>query len=129
MLRVSYKNRIGYYTKTEKWPDEPERKYRNWICHANCLWADMNFWKAKEDYEHFGSKVKKGDKMAQVIAFWTDPQHLKEALKVGAYCGADYFHFFEDQMSPQMWTAAKYLARAGKTVIIEKSQTKKEKKK
>lgn len=129
MLRVSYKNRIGYYTKTEKWPDEPERKYRNWICHANCLWADMSFYKVKEDYERFGTKLKKGDKMAQVIAFWTDPQHLKNALKEGAYWGADYFHFFEDQMSPQMWTAVKYLARAGKTVIIEKSQTKKEKKK
>lgn len=24
MLRVSYKNRIGYYTKTEKWKDEPQ---------------------------------------------------------------------------------------------------------
>lgn len=25
-LRVSYKDRIGYYTKTEKWPDERDKK-------------------------------------------------------------------------------------------------------
>lgn len=61
-LNVSYVNRIGYYTKTEKWKDEPERKFKNWMCHANVdLWADMYFYKAKEDYDDFGTKVKKGD--------------------------------------------------------------------
>lgn len=125
MLNVSYRNRIGYYTKTERWADEPERKFKNWICHANCLWADMYFWKAKEDYEHFGSKIKKGDKMSNVIAFWLDPQHLKRALKDDAYHSADDFHFFADQMTAKMWTAVKYLAEAGKKVTIIKSQKKK----
>ena len=125
-LRVSYKNRIGYYTKTERWPDEPERKYKNWMCHANVdLWADMSFYKVKEDYEQFGTKYHKGDKMAQVIAFWIDPQHLKRALKDGAYWGADDFHFFADQMTAKMWTAVKILAEAGKKVTIVKSQNKK----
>ena len=124
-LRVSYKNRIGYYTKTEKWPDEPERKFKNWICHANCLWADMYFWKAKEDYKHFGSKVKKGDKMSNVIAFWLDPQHLKRAMKDDCYHGADDFHFFADQMDADIWKAVKILAEAGKKVTIVKSQKKK----
>ena len=123
-LRVSYRNRIGYYTKTERWPDEPEKKFKNWICHANCLWADMYFWKAKVDYEHFGSKVKKGDKMAEVIAFWLDPQHLKNALKEGAYHGADDFHFFADQMDTDIWKAVKILVDAGKKVTIVKSQKK-----
>ena len=124
-LRVSYKNRIGWYTKTERWPDEPEQKYKNWICHANCLWADMYFWKAKEDYEYFGSKVKKGDKMSKVITVWLDPQHLKRALKAGAYCGADNFHFYADQMDKKIWAAVRILAQSGKTVIIETKKKKK----
>ena len=125
-LNVSYRNRIGYYTKTEDWPkDEPERKFKNWICHANCLWADMYFYKVREDYEQFGTKYKKGDKMAQVIAFWCDTGHLKRALKDGAYHGADDFHFFADQMDADIWKAVKILAEAGKKVTIVKSQKKK----
>lgn len=123
-LRVSYKNRIGYYTKTERWLDEPEQKFKNWICHANCLWADMFFYKVNEDFERFGKKFKKGDKMAQVIAFWTDTQHLKNALKDGAYCRADNFHFYADQMDADIWKAVKILAEAGKKVTIVKSQKK-----
>lgn len=125
-LNVSYRNRIGYYTKTEDWPkDEPERKFKNWICHANCLWADMYFYKVREDYEQFGTKYKKGDKMAQVIAFWCDTGHLKRALKDGAYHGADDFHFFADQMDADIWKAVKILVDAGKKVTIIKSQKKK----
>lgn len=62
-LRVSYTNRIGYYTKTEKWPDEPDRKFKNWMCHANVdLWADMYFYKVSEDHEEFGEKLKEVEK-------------------------------------------------------------------
>lgn len=120
-LRVSYKNRIGWYTKTENWPeDEPVRKYKNWMCHANVqLWADMYFYKVKEDYEQFGRKYKKGDKMSQLIAFWCDTKHLKNALKDDAYHGADDFHFYADQMDADIWKAVKILADAGKKVTIE----------
>lgn len=120
-LRVSYKNRIGYYTKTENWPeDEPVRKYKNWMCHANVqLWADMYFYKVKEDYEQFGRKYKKGDKMSQLIAFWCDTKHLKNALKDDAYRCADDFHFYADQMDADIWKAVKILAEAGKKVTIE----------
>lgn len=125
MLNVSYRNRIGYYTKTEKWPDEPEQKYKNWICHANCLWADMHFYKVKEDYERYGKQYKKGDNMAQLIAFWCDTKHLKNALKDDAYHSADDFHFYADQMDADIWKAVKILAEAGKKVTIVKSQKKK----
>ena len=124
-VNVSYGNRIGYYTKTEIWPDEPEQKYKNWICHANCLWADMYFYKVKEDFERFGKKYKKGDKMCQLIAFWSNPKHLKDALRDGAYERADDFHFFADQMDAEIWKAVKILAEAGKKVTIEKTQKKK----
>ena len=126
MLRVSYKNRIGYYTKTEKWSDEPEQKYKNWMCHANVdLWADMYFYTVKEDYEEFGAKHKKGDKMVQLIGFWIDTAHLKRSLKDGGYSGADDFHFYADQMDADIWKAVKILADAGKKVTIVKSQKKK----
>ena len=124
-LRVNYKNRIGYYTKTEKFPNVPDRKFKNWMCHANCLWADMYFYTAKEGHDEFGEKVKKGDKRVQPIAFWTDTQHLKRALNDGAYQGADDFHFFADQMNADIWKAVKILVEAGKKVTIVKSQKKK----
>lgn len=122
MLNVSYKNRIGYYTKIEKFHDEPERKFKNWICHANCLWADMYFYKVGEDYEQFGKHYHKGDKMVQVIAFFSDNANLKQAIKNGVYDNADDFHFFADQMTPEMWTSVKILVNAGKKVTIVKSQ-------
>ena len=124
MLNVSYKNRIGYYTKTELWPDEPEQKYKNWICHANCLWADMFFYKAKEDFNRFGRKFKKGEKIAQLIAFWHNTKHLKAALKDGAYGAADDFHFFVEEMDAEIWPAVKILAQAGKKVTIETKKKK-----
>lgn len=124
-LRVSYKNRIGYYTRTEKWDGEPDRKFKNWICHANCLWADMYFYKVEEDYEEFGKKHKKGDKMAQLLGFWCDTAHLKRAMKNGGYYGADDFHFFADQMDADIWKAVKVLVKAGKKVTIVNSQKKK----
>lgn len=125
-LRVSYKNRIGWYTKTERWPDEQEKKFKNWMCHANVdLWADMYFYTVKEDYEEFGTKHKKGDKMAQLIGFWIDTAHLKRAMKDDCYRGADDFHFYADQMDADIWKAVKILADAGKKVTIVKSQKKK----
>lgn len=124
-LRVDYTNRIGYFTKTEKWPDEPERKFKNWMCHANVdLWADMYFYKVKEDYERPGERHKKGDKVAQLIGFWCDLGHLKRAMKNDCYRGADDFHFFADQMDADIWKAVKILAEAGKKVTIVKSQKK-----
>lgn len=120
-ISVSYKNRIGYYTKTEKWPDEPERKFKNWICHANCLWADMYFYTLDQDCRD----GKKGDKMAQLIGFWCDTGHFKRAVKDGCYKGADDFHFFADQMDADIWKAVKILVEAGKKVTIVKSQKKK----
>lgn len=114
-VNVSYVNRIGYYTKTEKWPDEPEKKFKNWICHANCLWADMYFYKLDQDCR----EGKKGERIAQLIAFWTNPAHLKRSLENGAYQNADNFHFFVEEMDEHMWSAVKILARAGKKVTIE----------
>ena len=119
MLNVSYRNRIGYYTKTEKHVMTGEDvKFKNWICHANCLWADMYFYTLDQDCRD----GKKGDKMAQVIAFWCDIPHLRRALKeMDAYRKADDFHFFADQMDADIWTAVKLLVNAGKKVTIHPS--------
>lgn len=118
-LNVSYKNRIGYYTQT----DGPGKKFKNWMCHANVkLWADMYFYTVSEDHEEFGEKLKKGDKRVQLIGFWCDTTHLKNAMKDDCYRGADDFHFFADQMDANIWKAVKILVEAGKKVTIVKSQ-------
>ena len=107
-LNVSYKNRIGYYTQT----DGTGKKFKNWMCHANVkLWADMYFYTDKE-----------GTKMTQLVAFWCDTTHLKNAMKDDCYHGADDFHFFADQMDANIWKAVKILVEAGKKVTIVKSQ-------
>ena len=124
MLNVSYRNRIGYYTKIEKDLDGNDRKYKNWICHANCLWAEMYFYKVDEDYERYGKHYKKGDKMAQLICFFSDNKHLKTCIERDIYYGCDDFHFFADQMTPEMWTSVKLIINAGKKVTIVKSQKK-----
>ena len=124
MLNVSYKDRIGYYTATQKDLDGNIVKFKNWICHANCLWADMYFYKVSEDYERLGKHYHKGDKMVQLICFFSDNSHLKTCLKNGIYDDADDFHFFADQMTSEMWTSVKLLVNAGKKVTIVKSQKK-----
>lgn len=123
MLNVSYKNRIGYYTKVQNSPGET-RKFRNWICHANCLWADIYFYKVEEDYERFGIKHHKGEKMAHLGSFFGDNIHLKACVENGIYDGCDDFHFFADEMNKEIWAAVKILAEAGKKVTIVKSQKK-----
>ena len=125
-LKVNYKNRIGYYTKTEHRTDGTVRKFKNWMCHANVdLWVDIYFYKVREDYEEFGQTYKKGDPMVQLMGFWVDPGHLKRAMQDDCYRGADDFHFFADQMTADIWKAVKILAESGKKVTIVKSQKKK----
>lgn len=56
-LRVSYKNRIGYYTKTEKWKDEPERKFKNWMCHANDYLIELDNFTEKKAQEYISNLI------------------------------------------------------------------------
>lgn len=107
MLRVSYKNRIGHYTLTQKECDGESHQYRLHICHANCLCAIMYFYTDPE----------KG-KMAQVHGFFTDPSHLKACIKQGFFEGADNFHFNADQLDADMWKFIKVIVAAGKKVTI-----------
>lgn len=119
MLRVSYKNRIGYYTATEKWPDEPAKRFKIWMCPANVsLWADMNFYKVTEEYERFGKKYKKGDKMAQLCGFFDGATHLKRCIQDGIYENANHFHFYADRVDAEIWKGIRVLLEAGKTVTF-----------
>lgn len=119
MLQVSYKNRIGYYTATEKWPDEPVKRFRNWMCPANVsLWADMHFYKVDEDYVRYGKTYKKGDSMAQLVGFFVDAGHLKRCLENGVYDNADHFHFYADRVDAAIWKGIRLLLEAGKTVTF-----------
>ena len=118
MLHVSYKNRIGYYTKTEKHGDEIIT-YKNWLCHANCLWADMYFYKVSEDHEEYGKTYKKGDNMAQLVGFFANTSHLNRCLKSKIYEGCDHFHFYIEEMNKEIWTAIRLLVKAKKKVTIE----------
>lgn len=107
MLNVSYVNRIGYYTETQT-IGEQTRKYKIWICHANCLCAMMYFYKDE-----------KGEDMVQLCSFLHDIQHLKNCIKNNVYKGCDNYHFKAKQMNSDLWKMVKILAESGKKVTIE----------
>lgn len=107
MLRVSYKNRIGYYTHTDRL-DDIERKGKVWICHANALCAFMYFYKDKD-----------GTNMTQLMGFCADLQHLKNLVKDGWFTPCSNFHFYAEEMDSEMWKMVKILANGGIKVTIE----------
>lgn len=45
MVHVNYNERMGYYYA----PATNGKKCKVWLCGANCLWAEMNFYAKKED--------------------------------------------------------------------------------
>ena len=45
MVHVNYNERMGYYYA----PATNGKKCKVWLCGANCLWAEMNFYTKKED--------------------------------------------------------------------------------
>lgn len=106
-LSVSYKNRIGYYTHTDKL-DDKERKSKISICHANCLCAFMYFYKETT-----------GANMAQLMGFCVDIQHVKNLIKDEWFTPYSNFHFFAKEMDADLWKMVKLLAEAGIKVTIE----------
>lgn len=106
-LSVSYKNRIGYYTCTDKL-DEKERKGKIWICHANCLCAFMYFYKETT-----------GANMAQLMGFCVDIQHVKNLIKDDWFAPCSNFHFRAKEMDADLWKLVKLMTKHGIKVTIE----------
>lgn len=107
MLNVSYKNKIGHFTATQK-HGEQVHTFRVDICHANALCAMMYFYTDNN-----------GEKMAQLVSFFADIAHVKNCLKDNVLAEWDKFVFNAKQCDTQIWKLIRLLADNGKQVTIK----------
>lgn len=105
MLHVNYENRIGYYTL-----HQGENKFKIWFCHANCLCAEVYFYKDEE-----------GIDMVQLNRFFGDLKHLKNCAKAGLF--EDYrvsgVTLFAKEMNDDLWKMVRVFAENGVKVTIK----------
>lgn len=107
MVHVNYNERMGYYYA----PATNGKKCKVWLCGANCLWAEINFYAKKED----GKRVQ----MVQFVSFIADNEHLNRCLKNGVKFGYQGLTFFADKMNADLWKAVKALTENGYKVTIK----------
>lgn len=106
-IRVDYTKRMGYYLA----PASNGKKAKVWLCGANCLWAEINFYRTVED-------GKKTD-MAQLCGFFLDHAHLKRYLKNEDHAHFKSLTFFADRMNAELWKAVKILVENGVKITIK----------
>lgn len=102
-VNVNYKNRMGYCTLTQG-----ENKFKIWICHANCLFAMMYFYKDE-----------KGVDMASLHSFLADLEHAKRCLKADLFKDYSNFTFVAKELNNDMWKFIRALANHGFKVTIK----------
>lgn len=103
---VSYVNRIGYCTLTQR-----ENKFKIWFCHMNGLCAMIYFYNKIED----GKRIP----MVQPLAFLCDVGHAKRCIKNDFFADYSNFHFYAKEMDDRMWSFIKLLTKHGIKVTIE----------
>lgn len=108
MLRVDYTNRFGYCSV----PSVNGKTTKVWLCGANCLWAEIDFYRTREN-------GKRTDKV-RLWGFICDVAHLERYLQNGVHL--DYergITFFADKMNAELWKAVKVLTENGIKVTIK----------
>lgn len=106
-VNYAYANPVGYFTETQTCGGI-KKEYKVSMLRANCLWAELYFYKNEE-----------GNEMQQFVGFYDDLNHLKENIKDGYLKERDDYHFYESVMSENHWKAVGELVKAGKRVTIE----------
>lgn len=104
MLHVDYTTKYGFYMQTIKYGGKTET-YRIDLCSANCLWAEMDF----------------DNETPRLAGFASDIEHLKRCITAGVLDNCDYYTFYMEELTNDLWKAIKILARNGKQVLIRKS--------
>lgn len=103
MLHVDYTTRYGFYMLTYKYNGETIT-YKVDLCSANCLWAEIDF-----DNEN-----------PRLVGLASDIEHLKRCISNGVLDDSDYYTFYAEELTHDLWKAIKILARNGKQVLIRK---------
>ena len=104
MLHVDYTKKIGYYTT-----EQNGRKFKIWLCHANCLCAEIYFY-TDED----------GHRAGMLRSFFGDIQHVKNCAKAGVLTG---YHsgvtLYAREMNKELWEMARIFAENGIKLTIK----------
>lgn len=106
-IRVDYNKRMGYYLATAC----NGKKAKVWLCGANCLWAEINFYREEKD-------GKRHD-MAQLCGFFCDHGHLKRYLADVKDAHFKGMTFFAKEMDADLWKAVKILTENGIKITIK----------
>lgn len=106
-VNYMYANPIGYFTETQKLELET-REYKVSMLRANCLWAELYFFRNEQNEE-----------MQQFVGFYHDLAHLKKNIADGYIENRNDYHFYASTLTPNTWKAVELLVKAGKHVTIE----------
>ena len=102
-----YANPVGYFTETQTCGGI-KKEYKVSMLRANCLWAELYFYKDED-----------GDEMEQFVGFYDDLNHLKKDINDGYLKKRDDYHFYASAMHEDHWKAVGELVKAGKRVTVE----------
>lgn len=102
-----YANPVGYFTETQTYCSI-KKEYKVSMLRANCLWAELYFYKDED-----------GDEMEQFVGFYRDLNHLQKDINDGYLKKRDDYHFYASAMYEDHWKAVGELVKAGKRVTIE----------
>lgn len=102
-----YANPVGYFTETQTYCSL-KKEYKVSMLRANCLWAELYFYKDDD-----------GDEMEQFVGFYDDLNHLQKDINDGYLKKRDDYHFYASAMYEDHWKAVYKLVKAGKRVTIE----------
>ena len=110
MINVDYKKPYGYYKLTQG-----DSKFKIYLCKANAMWSEMNFYKNEEGIE-----------MAQLYAFLADYKHVQNCFKNGGShlesCNNYVFYAKNikgSEYEEDIWKTIRLLAEKGKKVTIK----------
>jgi hypothetical protein len=106
MVSVDFKDRIGYYTLHSQ---DGQNKWKIWFCRANCLVAEIYFYKDEN-----------GEDMAKLHSFFGDVQHVKNCAKAKVLTGYDKgVTLYAKKMNSELWKMAQIFAENGIKVTIK----------
>lgn len=108
-VRVDFNDRIGYYSLHSQ---DGQKKWKIWFCRANCLVAEIYFYKDEN-----------GEGMADLSHFFIDLEHLKRCAKVEFLTNYGRYDkgitLYAKKMDNDLWKMARIFAEQGIKVTIK----------
>lgn len=109
-VNVNFNARYGFVTKQYTNKEGVKVTYKAYLCQANCMWAEIYFYKDEENEE-----------IAQLDGFFMDIKHMERVLADGWYTkNKESFTFYYDVLNKETEKAAIMLAKKGVDVRFKK---------